>query len=54
MKNRKTFKELGSFRQFCDIHEAALYQECLKYNVDPDSIMFAYEAKMGIGKPYIK
>jgi len=39
----------STFKVFCNIHEAALYEAALKYGVDPDSVWFAYEIEEGKG-----
>lgn len=56
LKNTKALAEPpnygASFKQLSLLYEIALYEECLKYGVDPDSILFYYEAIEGKGKKW--
>lgn len=40
---------LSAFRTFCLIYEIKLYESCLNRGVDPDSILFYYDAEEGKG-----
>lgn len=49
MVSLTTYKELGSLRYFCLIHEEATLEKCLKAGIDPDSVWFHFDVDDGKG-----